>query len=312
MFHKLHELIQEYNHIVIFRHINPDPDAIGSQFGLAEAISLNYPNKCVEVAGDFPKEVVNLFDYRYKFFNNSQIGFLAIVLDTANRERIDGDYSKCGNLIKVDHHLVVDQFGDFNIVDDTASSTCQLIASFLKEYQYTLNKEIATSLYLGLVTDSNRFLYESTDYRTFEIASYLVDKGINLNQIYNRLYLKPAKNLEINKFILNNYKVKGKVAYFVLKDSDLNSLEITRQEGSNYVNSLAGIEEYKIWFCVTENVVDNSYRVSIRSRDYSVNEVASKYSGGGHRLAAGATLSSLDLLPELINDLNNLIGNTIF
>ena len=120
--------------------------------------------------------------------------------------------------------------------------------------------------------------------------------------------MKKAKDLQINKFILNNHQFDGGVAYYVLSDADLKMLEISRERGSDFVNLLSGVEEYKIWMALTENVVDHNWRVSLRSRDYAVNKVAEKYNGGGHMLASGAKLASLEQLGQLLQDLKEIIN----
>ncbi|MFR0831126.1 MAG: DHH family phosphoesterase, partial [Thomasclavelia sp.] len=135
----------------------------------------------------------------------------------------------------------------------------------------------------------------------------LLKTGIDIVEIYNRIYLRSASELEVNKFILNNYQVEGGVAYYILTNDDLKKLNISRERGSDFVNILSGIKEYKVWMAITENVVDNNWRVSIRSRDVAINQVAAKYNGGGHVLASGAKLEKIEMLPNLINDLKELI-----
>lgn len=305
------EKIEAYDYIAIYRHVNPDFDAFGSQFGIYDMIKTTYPNKKVYVCGDFSSDLVEKYTVD---FNDSAVDYnnevLGIVLDTANCERIDdNNYLKCKEIIKIDHHIVVDSYGDLNYEDSTASSASQLVAQLFKDNSVLkISKEGAAALYLGIIGDTSRFLFKSTDARTFEVASTLLQTGIDITEIYNRIYLRKAKELEVNKFILNNYKFDGGVAYYVLKDTDLKSLKISRERGSDFVNILSGIEEYKVWMAVTENVVDNNWRISIRSRDITVNELAQKYNGGGHALASGAKLDNLEMLPKLIEDLKELIN----
>lgn len=305
------EKIEAYDYIAIYRHVNPDFDAFGSQFGIYDMIKTTYPNKKVYVCGDFSSDLVEKYTVD---FNDSAVDYnnevLGIVLDTANCERIDdNNYLKCKEIIKIDHHIVVDSYGDLNYEDSTASSASQLVAQLFKDNSVLkISKEGAAALYLGIIGDTSRFLFKSTDARTFEVASTLLQTGIDITEIYNRIYLRKAKELEVNKFILNNYKFDGGVAYYVLKDIDLKSLKISRERGSDFVNILSGIEEYKVWMAVTENVVDNNWRISIRSRDITVNELAQKYNGGGHALASGAKLDNLEMLPKLIEDLKELIN----
>ena len=302
--------ISEYDHIAIYRHVNPDFDAFGSQLGMYDIIKTTYPNKNVYVCGDFSSDLVDKYsvdiDYSKVDYSND---VLAIILDTANRERIDDDsYLKCKEIIKIDHHVVLDSYGDISYEDSSASSASQLVGTIFKDTAMKITKSGAEALYLGIVGDTARFMYRNTDERTFAVAGALVQEGIDIVEIYNRIYMKKAKDLQINKFILNNHQFDGGVAYYVLSDADLKMLEISRERGSDFVNLLSGVEEYKIWMALTENVADHNWRVSLRSRDYAVNKVAEKYNGGGHMLASGAKLASLEQLGQLLQDLKEIIN----
>ena len=135
---------------------------------------------------------------------------LGIVLDTANIERIDDQrYQLCKEIIKIDHHLVVDSYGTLNYEDSSASSASQLVGTFLKITANEITKSGAEALYLGIVGDTARFMYRNTDERTFAVAGALVQEGIDIVEIYNRIYMKKAKDLQINKFILNNHQFDG-------------------------------------------------------------------------------------------------------
>lgn len=302
--------IEAYDNIAIYRHVNPDFDAFGSQLGMYDLIKTTYPNKKVYVCGDFSSDLVEKYTVE---INNQPIDYhqdvLAIILDTANQERIDDEnYRKCKEIIKIDHHIVVDSFGNINYEDSCASSASQLVARLYKDNDnLKLSKDGAAALYLGIIGDTSRFLYRNTDERTFDVCSALVKTGIDIVEIYNRIYLRSASELAVNKFILNNYQYQDGIAYYILKDEDLKMLNISREKGSNFVNLLSGIEEFKVWMAITQNVVDNNWRVSIRSRDVAVNEVAAKYNGGGHMLASGAKLRDLSELSNLLNDLKERI-----
>ena len=115
------------------------------------------------------------------------------------------------------------------------------------------------------------------------------------------MYVRKEVDLKVNRYILNKYQSTGTgIAYYILKQDDLDELGISREKGSDYVNMLSNIEEFQIWMAVTQNTELNNWRVSIRSREVTINTVAEKFHGGGHQLASGATLSTLDELPALI------------
>lgn len=309
MIEKILNKIDEYEHIVIYRHVNPDFDAFGSQFGMYYLLKNTFPDKNIYVDGDFTSDLVSKYQFDGCFFdNNFHEPVLGIVLDTANQERIDGkSYQQCQELVKIDHHIVVDSFGDLNYEDPTASSCSQLVGEFLKSHRTAIDQKGAEALFMGIVGDTNRFMYSSTDERTFEIASLLYSYHIDLQDLYERMYLSSLTDLYVQRFILNHFAVDDQIGYYILKDEDLQQLHISREMGSNYVQMLGQTKELAIWMAITENTRDGNWRVSLRSRHYPVNKVANKYRGGGHMYAAGATLASLDELPLLVNDLKEII-----
>ena len=299
--------IEEYDQIVLYRHVNPDLDAFGSQLGMYWTLKSIFPQKNIVLYGNMDSDLMHLYP-------NFEIGeiingrTLGIVLDTANRERIDGDTSLCDKVLKIDHHIVVDTYGDINIEVESASSCSEIVTLLFKEACIEIPIDAANALYLGIIGDSNRCMYSSTSSKTFEAASYLLDAGINIEQLYQKLYMRKKSDLEVTKFIYNHYQEDSGVAWYYLSTEDLIQLDISREQGSNYVNTLANIEEFQVWLAVTQNDIDHNYRVSIRSRGIAVNEIANEFHGGGHMYASGATLSSLDELEVLVGKLKEKIN----
>lgn len=305
------EVIENFDKICLYRHVNPDFDAYGSQIGLACIIKQLYPQKKVMLLGEKNEELLNKIGHSYCIdtfdeFNDA----LAIVLDTANQERIDGEHLKeCQKIIKIDHHVVVDSYGDMNIEYPEKSSASQIVVELYQAFETEkMNEEAAGYLYLGIVGDSNRFMYRGTDASTLRCGAYLIECGIDIESIYQRMYAKKEKDLQINRFILNQYQSTNTgVAYYILRQEDLDALGISRSRGSDFVNVLANIEEFEVWMAITENSELNNWRVSIRSKRVIINEVAAEFGGGGHQLASGATLSTIEQLPELIKALEDEI-----
>ena len=127
---ELIKLIEKYETIVIYRHVNPDPDALGSQIGLANLLKTLYPKKTVLKAGT---TVDNLAWLGRMDSDVSSEGALAIILDTSNLERIDGDYHRADKMIKIDHHPLQDIFGDLSMIDTSYSSTSEMLVGLFKE-----------------------------------------------------------------------------------------------------------------------------------------------------------------------------------
>ena len=307
MFKKMLDKIKEYSIICIYRHINEDYDALGSQFGLKTMIEDNFPGKKVYAMGSIHEDYQN----RMKILPDSikDVDFsssLAIILDTANSSRIDDNHYIAADFkIKVDHHLIVERYGDLNIEDQEASSCSEMITLFyhLNQDELTLSKKAAIFLYFGILGDTNRFMFKNSTASTLRLSATLLETGFDKEEVHQGLYLKKEDELKILNYILNNYQKYESVAYYQFSQRDLTKLGIDRQIASSYVNTLSNIQEFEVWMAITENVNENNWRVSIRSREVPIHKIAEKYQGGGHALASGATLDFIDDLDALLEDL---------
>ncbi len=308
--------IKEYKKIAIFRHIAPDYDALGSQFGLATFIKDNFVDKEVIVLGDnhavFTGKIVPETDrVSEEWFNEP---FLAIVVDVGDKKRVaDPRFLKANYIFKIDHHPATEDWPNEAILDTESCAAAELVANFVLSCpkSLVLTRLAAEYLYIGIVGDSGRFQYSSTSANTFEVAQRLLETGINITNIYSRMYEKTIDDLEITKFILNNYKVSPKgVAYYVLTQADLDKFAIDTNRGKENVNLFSNIQGIKIWCSITEDVTEPCFRISIRSRNYVINGVANQFQGGGHAQASGAQIKDLTELPKFIAALEKLIEET--
>ena len=315
MYKLMYEKIKKADYIYIYRHVASDYDALGSQYGLAQIIVDNFENKHVVCMGEVNESLQTIMHFSLgKGVFEKKDNSLSIVLDTANTSRIDGQgYDECDDLIKVDHHIVVESYGHLNIEDEHASSASELVVRFYESNKEELNlsKKAATLLYYGIVGDTNRFMYEGTTASTMLAASTLLNAGIQKEAIYESMYLRPLKDLEIQKYLLNHFIYDEGFAYYILHQEDLDALNISREQGSNYVHVLSNIEEIKVWAAITYQKEKDNYRVSLRSRNVPVQPIASQFNGGGHIYASGATLNSLDELPIMISMVKEAINNEI-
>lgn len=304
--------IKRYDRIAIFRHIMPDYDALGSQMGLATWIKDNFPEKEVRVLGDnhvtFTPRIFPVMDSLTDSWFREP--FLAIVLDTANSSRIaDPRYKKAKFIVRVDHHPLVENYGNVSIVNASAAAASENIVNAILNFKgnYILSEEASKYFYIALAGDSGRFQYSSTTAHTFAIAGELVNRGINLSKIYQGMYLKKVDDLYVTAYILNNFKISDKgIAYYVLTSEIQDKLHITTERGKENVNLFANIEGVNAWCSITEDKKDNCWRVSLRSKEKAINDVAAMFDGGGHAQAAGAKLNSLDDLSRLIDELGKL------
>ena len=307
--------IRKYDRIAIFRHIMPDFDALGTQLGLYDFLKDNFPEKEIKMFGDThvtftPRLFPEMDRDGDAWFDKP---FLAIIVDVSNKSRIaDPRFEKADYIVKVDHHPNVEDFANINVVDTTTAAASELMVALLLNFKhkYVLSERAATNFYVGIAGDSGRFQYSSTSALTFAVASVLISKGIVLNEIYSKMYLKQIDDLQVTAYILNNYKISPKgVAYYVLDSQIQKDLKITTERGKENVNLFSNIQGINIWCSITQddNPKEPCWRISIRSRDYVVNGVATEFGGGGHAQASGAKITTLDELPKFIAALDALI-----
>lgn len=308
---KIAKEIKKYNTIVIARHIGPDPDALGSSIGLKELILNNFPKKQVYVVG----APASRFRYLGNVDKLPEIEYnksLLIVTDTPDTKRIDGvDYSKFAKVIKIDHHPFVEAFADIELIDDKASSASQLIIELAKKNHYKLNSDIASKLYLGVVADTNRFLYEYTSYKTLELVAWLIKKtNLNFTSLYDNLYTKSLKEIVFSGYISLNMNITDNgLAYIKLTDDILKKYEVDPSTAGNLIENYNNVDKIKVVAFCSEDKGNNYIKCSIRSKGPIINEIASHYNGGGHIYASGARPKTFAEADKMLEELDNLCQN---
>jgi phosphoesterase RecJ-like protein len=312
-FQGIYKQILKFDHIIVFRHKIPDFDALGTQMGLVTWLQENFPKKTIRYVGDDHVTFTPRLYPKMEVIDDAWFAepFLALIVDTANKERIsDARYEKAAFKVKIDHHPNLEPYGDIVVVDTTFCAASELVVNMLHHFpkKHRLNALSAKYFYTGIAGDSGRFLYSSTTGRTFEIAKMLLATGIKLSkEVYTPMYQKQLDDLKVTAYILNNFKVSPNgVAYYVLSDDIQKTLKITAERGKENVNQFANIEGIHAWCSITEDPKDKVWRVSIRSKEKAINGVAAQFEGGGHAQASGAKLNSLLDLEKLIQALDAL------
>lgn len=308
VYKRIYKEIKKHDVIVLARHIGPDPDALGSTLGLKELILNTFPKKKVYAVGTPAarhKYIGELDLFKEELYDSAML----IVLDTPDIKRVDGvDPTKFKVKIKIDHHPTVDNYCDIELVDDTASSASQLVIELALSTPLKLNKEAAEKLYIGLISDTNRFLYSYTTDKTFNLVSRLIkETNIDITSIYEKMYLTSIKEKKLQSYaILNMTITDKKLGYLMLDQEKLDELETDASTMTNVVNYLNYTEEMIVWviFAYDKNI--NLVRASIRSRGPIINEVASHFNGGGHVFASGARLKDFDESSVMIKELEKV------
>lgn len=304
------KIINEYENIIIFHHINPDGDCLGSQAGLKKLIQKNFKNKNVFSIGD-ANGALDIMNFTHDEIPNDEIlkNSLAIIADANYKNRIQNVevLEKIKHKFRIDHHRCEDDLdAKYHFVDDSFSSTCEQITFLAQELNLKMDKDIALFLYCGLLTDSGRFFYEKTSPRTHQLAAFLLETGFDFFNFHLKLSKRTIKEIEFQKEVFNNYQTSNNIIYYFLSHKKVKHLNLSDSE-KNRVDFLANIEGFNIWIFFIENE-DKSIRVRIRSSKYPINELANKFNGGGHRLAAGASLKNKEEIPLLIKEANKMFN----
>ena len=305
---KILQKIKEYNRIMIFRHVRNDGDCVGASKGLKAIIQLSFPEKEVYlIDADTAAYLEFLGPEDEPVPEEMYKDALGIVVDTASEARISNkNYALCKELIKIDHHIPLEQYGCLQWVEEERSSCCEMISVFYETFkdELKINSEAATYLYTGMVTDSGRFKYSGTNGDTLRAAATLLDVGVDIDTLYARLYLEAYGYLKFKAHVYNRMQItENGVAYLFVDKAMQEEFGLTQEQASACVGTLDSIREVICWMVFIENNDEKgSIRVRLRSRFVTINEIAEKYHGGGHACASGATVYSMEEMQQLLAD----------
>ncbi len=311
--------------IAIVTHRNPDGDAYGSSLALYHFfkndnhfVTVVSPNDCPDFLKWMPgQEDVVIFENNIgegtRILQEAQI-VIALDFNAFHRtgqamqkvlEKIDPIY------FLIDHHQEPDNFAKFTYVDVKVCSTCQMIYQFLEELDELpkINKDIATCLYTGILTDTGSFRFPSTSSKTHLIAADLLDRGVEHANIYNKIHENSINRIKLLGKALDNMHVieKYHTAFITLSNKDLKDFNYQKGDTEGFVNyalSLSGIVLAAIFI---EDTKQGIIKISFRSiGDFNVNELSRKYfNGGGHINAAGGR--SEKSLEVTVDDFKNVL-----
>lgn len=303
------EKIKDYDEIVIHRHKNPDPDALGSQLGLREILRTNFPNKQINAVG-FDEPSLAFLGKMDQVSNSDFKGKLVIVTDTANTPRIDDERYQTGDfLIKIDHHPNDDAYGDLLFVDTTASSASEIIANFAFDHQLKISPVAAKLLYAGIVGDTGRFLYPATTAKTLYTAAKLAEQDFDRAGLMREMDSFDMKIARLQGYVYENLQISSEgAARIVITQDFMKKHDISDAETSAIVSAPGKIAEIQSWAIFVEQA-DGHCRVRMRSKTAPINEIAKLHGGGGHPLASGANSYSLAENDEIFQQLrHNLVA----
>ena len=294
----LDNIIEEINKaekIVILTHETPDGDAIGSSLAMNLALKQLGKNPDVII-----KEVSKVFDFlpgREDIKDSSDVEKydLAISLDCADFKRLVGNeyFENAKKTIVIDHHGSNKMYGDIDFVNPVSPACCQILIGMFQYFGIKIDKQLGTCILTGIITDTGGFRYSGVTPETFEFTAELLEKGVNVSEIYKRvLETKTKANFELMKKIVDRMEFfeDGKVTFSYITNNDLQEVNAGVGDHEGLVEIGRDIEGVEVSIFIRESdKEENAYKVSMRSNDYvNVADVCLMFGGGGHEKSAGA------------------------
>ena len=292
--------------VMLFRHVRVDGDCVGATKGFKRIIQLTWPEKPVYIIDDEHSDYLAFLGPDDAPVDDEVYAdALGIVIDVGNRERISNQkYALCRELIKIDHHIDREPYGDLSWVEEERSSACEMIAAFYEAFADRLNidPQAALCLYTGMVTDSGRFLYEGVKGDTMRLAGLMLEQGIDTQRLYAHLYLRDFEDLKFKAQVYSDMKVtENGVAYIHVTREMQERYGLTQENAGNAVSFLSDIRGVLCWLAFIDTPTEE-IRVRLRSRFAAINTIAEQYGGGGHAMASGAKVFSAEEMQRLIAD----------
>ena len=300
--------IKEYHRIMLFRHIRLDGDCVGATKGMKAMLQATFPEKEILLVDDQHSDYLAFLgpddeavpDETYR-------DALAIVLDTSERDRISNPkYSLCKEIIKIDHHIETDAYGDLNWVEEERSSACEMVADFYCSFrnELRLTAQAATYIFLGMVTDSGRFRFSGVTGETMRLAGVALDAGVDTETLYANLYLQDYGALKFKAYVYEKMqRTENGVAYIYVTQEMQRRFQMNFEAASNVISYLENIKGCLCWLAFIDGEKpEDGIRVRLRSRFMTINQVAEGHHGGGHACAAGATVYSAEEMDALIRE----------
>lgn len=293
------DTIEKADRIVIFSHVNPDGDTLGSMLALHNVLCETFSkDSAMIVAGKVP-DIYNFLpeitrvkkadDVKDEKFD------LAIAIDIAAKDRMtDGlkIFESAKTTMNIDHHKTNNNYGMVNFVNPDACSAGEVLFDILKDLKINISKETAICLYTSILTDTGGFRFENTKAQTLRKAAELVELGANPAEISRYCYeSKPKAMVMLQAYCLANagFALDEKIAYVCITNEDMKRFNAENDHTEGIVEALRQINTTEVSF-VAKEVDEQTTKVSLRSKTIDVSKVASVFNGGGHTFAAGCTI----------------------
>ena len=298
-FFEAFDLMKQAKNISITSHIHPDGDAVGSSLAIYYILAKMGKEVSIYINDHVPDcfSILPNYNVIQRFPNKSDKTDLIILLD-ARINRVGGICEKLeAPILNIDHHVSNDQKSDYLILNENASSTCEILFNFMQENDIEITEDIAMCLYTGISTDTGFFRFDNTTASVLEIAAQLVRKGAKPNIIADSIATKTFLELQLIAKAMQTIKLfkNGKVIGIFL-DESFSNLELTDE----LIDMIRFTKGADIAFLIKYDS-ENVYRLRMRSRQTDISKLLKVFGGGGHLHAAGATLKGENVIENFIS-----------
>lgn len=299
---KLNNIIKSSKNILIISHVNPDGDTLGSMCGLYCAILDNFKKKCDMVAISKIPDVYSYLPHLLEVKNVDDIDKsreydLVINVDVAALDRAcDATilFEKAKFTVNIDHHKTNNAYGNLNFINPDASSTGEVLFGCFEKMSWKVNLDCAICLYTAILTDTGSFRFDNTKPSTFEVASKLVEIGVQPSDIYKKVYESDSKTLvmfQAHCISKAKFLEDDKIAYALVYKKDMEKFSAGDDCMEGLTEKLRAIVTTRIAF-VAKEMKSGGTKISMRSKFADVAEICSVFGGGGHKFAAGCTIKA--------------------
>ncbi len=323
-FSKLKEIVLNNSCFLITTHVNPDPDAIGSEVAFyyllkklgKEVYIINHSETPYNIEFFNKEKIIHKYDENLHKDLFNKVDVLA-ALDFNRSDRIvsmEKAFLESDKLkICIDHHQSPENFVDYLFVDTDYCATGHIIFDFVKQTNIVEpDLQIADAIYAAIMTDTGSFRFERTTAEVHRVAAELLDIGVNPWKIYDQLYDQSKfSKVKLLGRALNSVKLdaEGKIGYMIITQKDFKELSALESDTENFVNYNLSVENVVLGILFIE--LKNGFKVSFRSKgNISVNMLANEFGGGGHINASGArffTNNMMEMIPVIISKAKNYL-----
>ena len=319
------KLIANSPKIVLFHHINIDGDSIGCSYGLLQFLKAAFPQKeLLWVADkDYIEKKFSFLKINYddaivdidKDINRIDESWLALVGDVEQKARIHGFdvLQKAGKVACFDHHMPSLDFRTDYYWNDPSSKAASIQAlSIIKQFKKRIPFTVAKYLIYGIMTDTINFSVIQNDIRPLKAMQSLISNysSQEIQDFYRQISIQTKSSIIFKQWFYNNFAIKGSVGYAMVKNSDLQKLNLNAVEVGDQQNLLLNIEGTKVAAFFTEYYDLNYIRVEYLSTNIDIEKFAKAHGGGGHPFASGSLIRPIDwkkaeaILQDLITYVN--------